>query len=209
MTTCRMDRELGAYVLRALERDEVAAVERHLPECESCREELRELTATASMLAVLRPEDLDEFEVPNDESVAVRPSRRRALVLVVVATLALATAATTAGVLRAEHPSAQPVAAHAEVGHARASVAMSTVPVATRLHVHVTGVPPSGWCSLVAHSRSGRTDTAATWRADASGTADVTGTTSIPAKRLSELDVVSDTGTVLVRIPMTVTSSPR
>jgi hypothetical protein len=124
--------------------------------------------------------------------------------MVVVATLAATTAATTAAVLRDEHPPAQPTAANAEVPvqHAQASIAMSTVPVATRLHVHVTGVPPNGWCSLVAHSRSGRTDTAATWHADASGTANVTGTTSIPAKRLSELDVVSDTGTVLVRIPM-------
>ena len=67
--------------------------------------------------------------------------------------------------------------------------------------------PRSPWLRLgpsaeVAHSRDGRIDTAATWRADSKGTAEVAGTTAIPTSRLSELDVVTDSGRVLVRIPV-------
>jgi hypothetical protein len=203
MTSCHMDGELGAYVLRALEPDEAALVESHLSECESCRAEASELSSTASMLSLLRTEDLEEFEDP--VAGAERPRRpRRTLMLVVVAALTATTASTTA-VLERDHlapqrPTATQVSGPADA--AQATVAMSPLQTATRLHVHLTGVPPDGWCSLVAHSRSGRTETAATWLADDHGTADVTGTTAIPANRLSELVVKTQAGHVLMRIPM-------
>ncbi|MFF0448618.1 anti-sigma factor domain-containing protein [Streptomyces sp. NPDC004609] len=42
----------GAYVLHALEPDETAAFERHLQECASCAQEVRELAATVGRLAL-------------------------------------------------------------------------------------------------------------------------------------------------------------
>ncbi|MFF3497151.1 anti-sigma factor domain-containing protein [Streptomyces sp. NPDC002795] len=42
----------GAYAVDALEDDERAAFERHLTECPSCAQEVRELTATAGRLAL-------------------------------------------------------------------------------------------------------------------------------------------------------------
>lgn len=42
----------GAYALHALPEDERLAFERHLEECESCREEVAELQATAALLGV-------------------------------------------------------------------------------------------------------------------------------------------------------------
>jgi hypothetical protein len=86
--------------------------------------------------------------------------------------------------------------------HVHATVAVAPAPDGTRLHLTLAGAYPKGWCSLVAHSRDGHADTAATWRADAQGGADVAGTTAIPVDRLDQLDVVSDTGAVLVAIPM-------
>jgi len=201
MTTCQMSVDLGAYVLRALEDEEAEQLRVHLGECDACRDEERELSATASLLALLRPDDLDRLEVP---AVAVdrrrRPVRRAGL-MVAAALLAAATvpvvrafdhSATPTSVVRATDPST----------HVRAAVTLAAATDGTRLQLSLSGVYPRGWCSLVARSRDGRTDTAATWRADATGTAEVAGTTAIPTSRLRELDVVTDTGRVLVRLPV-------
>jgi len=67
--------------------------------------------------------------------------------------------------------------------------------------ITLAGVYPGGRCSLVAHSRDGQSDTAASW-ADTHGTAAIDGATAIPASQLSELDVVTDRGELLVRITL-------
>jgi hypothetical protein len=54
----------------------------------------------------------------------------------------------------------------------------------------------------VARSHDGRTETAATWLADSDGTAVVAGTTGFAPDDLSQLDVVTDTGRLLVRVPV-------
>jgi anti-sigma-K factor RskA len=61
----------GAYVLYAIDEVERAAFERHLRECDACRQEVRELRATAVHLA--------------DDVAAVPPPRLRAKVLSAVA----------------------------------------------------------------------------------------------------------------------------
>jgi hypothetical protein len=83
-----------------------------------------------------------------------------------------------------------------------AAVRLARQESGTRVHLRLSGAYPQDWCTLVAHSRDGRTDTAATWRADAVGAADVDGMTAISTSQLSELDVVTDSGRVLVRIPV-------
>jgi hypothetical protein len=72
----------------------------------------------------------------------------------------------------------------------------------TQLHLALDGVYPSGWCSLVAHSRDGQSDTAATWVADRQGAASVYGVTAIPVSQLTELDVLTASGALLVRISL-------
>lgn len=201
MTTCHMSTELGAYVLQALEGDEADLVRRHLDECDACRDEEGELSFTASLLALLQPGDLERLDVP-EEPVA-RPRRPTRLTVLMVAAALLA--AVSVPVARALDNPATPssvVSATDPATHVRAAVTLASQDDGTRLQLSLSGVYPGGWCSLVARSSDGRTDTAATWRADASGTADVAGTTAIPTNRLSELDVVTDAGRVLVRIPV-------
>ncbi|MBO0846224.1 MAG: hypothetical protein J2P22_12505, partial [Nocardioides sp.] len=112
-------------------------------------------------------------------------------------------------VARATFDDRQTSTASATVLHAanpatrvRAAVTLASQNTGTHLDLSLSGAYPGDWCSLVARARDGQTDTAATWRADAQGTAHVAGTTAIPASRLRELDVVTDTGSVLVRIPV-------
>lgn len=214
MTTCQMSVELGAYVLQALEDDETELVRRHLVECGACRDEERDLSFTASLLALLKPGDLDGLDVPDDLVPSTagpvagdgrgqrRPGRRTLLVVAVALTAALSVP--VARVLDHPAPGSSSTVIHAAdpASKVRAAVTLAAQDDGTRLHLTLSGVYPRGWCSLVAHSRDGRTDTAATWRADAKGTADVAGTTAIPTSRLSELDVVTDSGRVLVRIPV-------
>ena len=201
MTTCHMSTELGAYVLQALEDDEAEQVRRHVGQCELCRDEERELWFTASMLAMLRPEDLHDLEVLEEPAAPRRRPARRTVLLVAAALLA---AVSVPAVRALDHPgpSASVVRATDPATHVRAAVTLAPAKDGTRLQLSLSGVYPRGWCSLVARSRDGRTDTAATWRADATGSADVAGTTAIPTSRLSELDVVTDAGRVLVRIPV-------
>lgn len=212
MTTCHMSVELGAYVLLALEDDDTDRVRRHLAECDECREEERDLSFTASLLSLLRPGDLDHLDVPEDRVPSVgapvagqsRAPHRRAVLVVAVGLVA----ALSVPVARAlDHPAAPSssstvIRAGDPATNVQADVTVAAQDDGTRLHLRLSGVYPRGWCSLVAHSLDGSSDTAATWRADVQGTADVAGTTAIPTDRLSELDVVTDSGRVLVRIPV-------
>lgn len=218
MTTCQMSIELGAYVLHALEDHEDEQVRRHVADCDLCQDEVRDLSFTASLLALLRPEDLDQLDVEegpitivassSDEGFAssgIRPRRPRRRMMLAVAAVLAAILAIPAGRLLdhpASAPSATVVRATDPDTQVKAAVTLARADSGTRLHLSLSGAYPQGWCSLVAHSRDGVTDTAATWRADSTGAADVAGTTAIPTTRLSELDVVTDTGRVLVSIPV-------
>lgn len=217
MTTCQMGVELGAYVLHALEDDDDEQVRRHVAECDLCRDEVRDLSFTVSLLALLTPDDLDQLDdnmaltvspagtiaTPTPEArPGHRPSRR--VVLVVAAALVATLGVPAARVM--EHPASAPSATVIQASdpatNVRASVTLARQDGGTRVELSLSGAYPKGWCSLVAHSRDGRTDTAATWRADSDGAAHVAGMTAIPTNRLSELDVVTDTGRVLVHIPV-------
>jgi hypothetical protein len=220
MTTCQMSIELGAYVLHALGHDEDELVRRHVADCPLCQAEVRDLSFTVSLLSLLTPEHVDQIDellqldvesggwtsggsATDLATSRSRRPRRRALLAVAAALLA---ALAIPAVRLAEHPAATPSATviHAadRTTHVRAAVTLAGQDSGTRVHLRLSGAYPEGWCSLVAHSRDGRTETAATWRADADGAARVAGTTAIPTSRLSELDVVTDTGDVLVSIPV-------
>lgn len=219
MTDCAMDEYLGAYAIDALEPAEAEAVRAHLDGCAECRTELGSLASTVSHLWLLTAADVDALvalEQPEPTAAAATTQRRRrgpvfamgaAVLAAAAAVLALLgglgaldlnplgnshRAADPPTVVRAADPTTQISAAVTVTGHSWGS----------ELHLSVMGHYP-GRCYLVAHSRDGGVDTAATW---ISGTRDhvkVDGGTAISANRLTELDVVSaTTGRQLVRLVM-------
>jgi anti-sigma-K factor RskA len=115
MTTADIHALTGAYALDAVSGAEREAFERHLSECESCAQEVRELRETATRLALAAAEDpppelkarvLDEIKVVRQEppQTIVTPLRRRdrgtlALRLTGMAAAVLLVAAVALGVL--------------------------------------------------------------------------------------------------------------
>lgn len=197
-----METDLGAYVLDALEPDESDLLERHLDGCPVCQAELSSLAATVSWLALLDPTEVAEL---TQEDTAP-PRRRRRLVTAVASVGLAASVALGAGVALDRSPAppagAAVVRAVDPATHVTAAVAMSTHRSGTELRLTLTGAYPNGWCSLVARSRDGQREVAATWVADPDGTAVVSGQTAIPRDQLSELEVVTDRGQVLVHLPV-------
>jgi anti-sigma factor RsiW len=202
--TCVMDKELGAYVLDALEPEEADAVSRHLTGCPACREEVRGLAGTAALLARVTLPDIEGSVDAEAKPNRIRPARRRrpAAVAAAAAVLTASASVSVVRVLGGDHGSSNPglVKAVDPATHVQAAVTMTSRGSGTQLHLTLAGAYPSGSCSLVARAGDGRSDTAATWVADSHGAADVAGATPIPASRLRELDVVTDTGQMLVRI---------
>jgi len=207
MTTCQMSVELGAYVLHALENDEDDQVRRHVADCDQCRDEVRELSFTASLLSLLTLEDFEQLDVyeevrPYDAPARRRPRRRTVLAAAAAALVVLVAAPVARQLAGPTTPPATTIQAADPATRVEAAVTLWRHESGTRVHLDLSGGYPQGWCSLVARSRDGSSDVAATWRADRDGVADVSGMTAIPTTRLSELDVVTDTGRVLVTIPV-------
>lgn len=114
MTTADIHALTGAYALDAVSGEERAAFERHLSECESCAQEVRELRETATRLALAATQDpppalrarvLHEIKTVRQlpPETAVVPLRRRgtglALKLTSVAAAVLFVAAVALGVI--------------------------------------------------------------------------------------------------------------
>jgi anti-sigma factor RsiW len=186
--SCATEEYLGAYVLGALDAREEAWVRTHLATCATCRDSLRELEWLPARLGAVPAQDVEALAV---EALAVEPPlldrvlaasrrerrvRRRRLVLAAAGVAAAAVTGVTA------------------------RVGLTPADEGTRLNLQLSGVRPGERCALVARARDGRIETAATWVATYTGTADVPGTTAIPADQLESLDVVTDDGRLLARL---------
>jgi hypothetical protein len=105
-----------------------------------------------------------------------------------------------------DHPHRSSVAAVSTVrtvdqqSNVEAAVTMTSRTWGTELRLTLNRVAPGQQCSLLALSRDGRSDIAATWTAGYQGSASVPGTTAIKADQLTELDVIAADGTQLVRL---------
>ncbi len=132
-----------------------------------------------------------------------RLGRPAAILVAVAMVVAIAGAATIGGgAFNGPHrpPAASAIQAVDPHTKVDAAVTMTSRTWGTELHLTLSWVAPGEQCSLVAHSRDGRSDVAATWTASYQGTASVPGTTAIAADQLSELDVVAANGQQLVRL---------
>jgi hypothetical protein len=215
--TCELRDYVAAYVLAALEPDEAALVQEHLPTCEACQNELTNLGWIPQLLPLVPVQELERFddalEAPPPALLErlVRaasrevgtPRGRRATALLGAAALlaAVGTLSTVAGPPHhGTRSQTSTVAALDPRTHVSATVEVAPHDWGTQLNLDLKGAYPNGTCWLVAHADDGRTDTAATWVATPQGSASVPGATAIPADHLTELDVVAANGHQLVRI---------
>lgn len=215
-----METYLGPYILGGLEPDEEANLCRHLDDCAECRDALDEI---AWIPAWLRKVPADELELLIAEDNAQEPAsmssghdgalatiaverarRRRRNRWLAAAVVVIAVVAVGVTVELAHDSGTVPAAStvHSVDQHTRvaASLAIASQGARTGLRLNLAGVAPGEHCSLIARAQDGRTDVAATWVATYRGTADIPATTTIPAARLKEFDVVTADGRVLVRL---------
>jgi hypothetical protein len=208
-----METYIGPYVLGGLEPEEAGDLRRHLEDCAECQATLDEIGWIPSWLQKIPADELERMiaedeatPAPVDEALAtikhhLRRRRRVRWLTAAAAVLAIAAGVTTellhnSGALSAES-TVQSVDEHTRVA---ATLTMTPQGAKTALRLTLTSVEPGEHCSLVAHTKDGRTEVTATWVATYRGTADIPITTSIPAGRLSGFDVVTAGGRVLVRL---------
>lgn len=208
----RSEESLGALVLGALDPAERDAVEAHVRGCPACSAVLAELAPLPGLLhrvdlgardVVAPPELLDRALAVvrgsgASASLAARRRRRR------MALAALATAAAVVAVLSfvlvQSRPASVVVTATSASTHVSARVVVTPTSAGTELALTLDGVTAGQHCQLVAVSRSGQREVAATWVADYEGQADVTGTTSVTRADLARLEVTTTDGTTLVGV---------
>jgi predicted anti-sigma-YlaC factor YlaD len=199
---------LGAYVVGALDRAERAEVEAHLAICPACRDELAVLAPLPGLMSRLSVAEVEAGPPPVDDAMLDRvlgavdrerrtENRRRWLAAAaVVALLAVGTGGAVAA-WQATHGNNWP-RYEAERGQVHLTVRVSDDVGGTKLDMALWGVAPEQRCSVIAVSRSGRTEVAGWWAATYAGTAKITGSTSIERDDLSELRVVTDDGAQLL-----------
>lgn len=212
---CQFREYVAAYVLDALEPDESAQLQEHLPTCAACQDELAAVGWIPPLLPLVDAAEVERLNGASEEPPprllerlmaeitreARTPRGRRVTAMIGAAALLLGVGGlSTAAGLSSGHQQTSTVDAFDPRTHVDAAVSVSGRSWGTQLGLTLRGAYPNGTCSLIAHSDDGRSDTAATWVATSQGTADVPGATSIPARHLTELDVVTATGYQLVRI---------
>jgi hypothetical protein len=206
---------LGAYVVGALDHMERAELESHLARCPMCRDELAELAPLPGLLSrltvdevlagppTLESADVDAAMLDRLLAAAARERRhqsRTRWLAAAAAVVILAGASTAAVVATRGHGTHWQQTAAAAAGPVHLKVKLVEQENGTKLDMSMWGVARGERCSLVAVSRDGRTETAGWWDATYTGTAHITGTTSISRRDLRQLKVVTDAGKTLVAV---------
>ena len=203
---CTTQTWLGAYVLDALEPDETEDVRAHIAGCAACQDEVVRLAWLPALLGTVRLADVAQLDA---DLIRREPARRRGWKAALVGLAAAVTLATAGAVAIREvgpggppRPLATVVRTVDPSTKTHAAVTLAARAWGTELHLQLSWVPAGERCSLIARSRDGRADIAASWIATYRGTADVPGNTAIPIGQLAELDVVTADGRQLARLVM-------
>jgi hypothetical protein len=219
--TCSAVQQLfGVYVLGLADASEVRQVERHVEHCDQCAPELEGLRGLPDLLALLDATDVARIAVADDDASVLEPSpgqverllgaaagvisRRRLLSGAAAAVILLTGAGVAATEVSEANRPAHAVtatwdgsAAHDAV---RAKAGLRATPSGTAIDLTLTGVPPGTRCSLQVRDTDGVETTAASWLADYTGSARVSGFTSTPLRGIASVRVVTSAGANLVRL---------
>lgn len=225
--TCPHARRLGVFAL-GIEDSDRTSFERHLATCTACQAELSELNVLPSMLATVDSADIANLEqqrvtrpadelldrvlatISNERGVLRSRHRRRWFALAAVAVLIVGGMATGAVVaIQGSHAAGQVqlAAGRSNVG-VSATTAVRPEAWGTRIDMTLTGLPPRISCRLIARTADGRTETAASWRVTYQDSLEVEGMTSLSSEDLAELEVVDDSGRLLITVPVRTAGEP-
>jgi len=206
----------AAYVLGSLSPDDRAAFEEHLADCQDCARSVRDLAGMPGLLAHV---DVDAFTEPGPPPMPdtllprllseVRRTRRRRTSIGVA--VAAAAAAVVAGVTVAvpqifDRPTQTGVAmTQVQASPLRASLAMDNTAWGTKLTLSCTydgpvyaGRVPT--YTLLVHSRNGRTEHVATWRAVPGKTTVLSAATDVSAADIASVEVRTTGGEPVLRL---------
>jgi hypothetical protein len=210
--SCTVAESLGLYVLDALDAAERASIDAHVAACPECRGERERLLPLTRYLDCLTPAealDLDAAAPPpagllTRLRAAVSVEHRRLVrIRIAAVAMALVLAIVVAGdASRPAPPQVSRASATDSGSGVSATIAVTPGASGSRLTVRMRGAAPGERCRLVARSRDGRTDVAATWQATYRGGAAVTGSAAISPADLAFVDVVTTGGRRLVRVTL-------
>jgi len=217
--TC--DEALGSAAVALLTADPVDAdVDAHLDGCPSCRSELSRLAPMPGVLAMLDARELGVLDVVEPAGPALlnrllsaaaqeRRRRRRAVMAAVAAAVVLVVApAAVWGTSALRQNGVGTAAAAAQIswtGTDTSTGVSGQVKIwksawGSDLSVSVSGVRSGTRCTIVVVTKDGTSQTAASWQASYTGTAQVRGNVAAPVSSIARVEIVDDSGKVLLRI---------
>lgn len=194
----------------------------HLDSCTSCRQELARLAPLPGLLATLDLADLRLLE--NAEpggpvlldrllAAAARDRRRRRTGILAVAAAVVVLLVVPLGVwasanLGRSTPKPTVAVAVAQISWTATDVSTGVTGKAqvwksawgSDLAVSISGVPSGTNCTIIVRTKDGKSETAASWRASYTGTAQVRGNVAAAVSSIVGIDIVDDSGKVLLHI---------
>jgi hypothetical protein len=209
----------GALALGALDEAEAADVREHLATCPECQREYDEFRGLPSLLGLVPAGEVlagptIASEAGSDRLLAAvaaerKAKQRRGLASRFAGALALAAAASVIGFVVAEgsadevDPADFTLAATDQATGVWAQVALSEVGWGTEIELELSGATVGDTCQLVAFSTSGE-EVAGTWTVPESDKEYITipGAVGSYPSEIDHFDVISESGEVLVRIPL-------
>lgn len=220
--------DVGAYLLGALDDDEMAAFEEHLAGCEECAAALDELIGVVPVLEEVRQDGVAFAEPPGGDAMldrllaqvaAERRGRKRRRLAAAAAAAVLVVGGPTVAVLTTEgggaSPAASPTFASDRVSASNPATGASAVvgvadkPWGTAVDLRLTGVRGPLTCSLVAVDSQGHRQGIASWSVPDAGYGTDTqprpltvhGATDLRKGQIRTWEVRTDQGKVLVSVP--------
>ncbi len=207
-------RDLGSYVVGALDPGDRARLEEHLATCAPCREELASYAGIPGLMSRLSIEEvLDDSLLPPPALLprllgAVERERRtdrqrlrrwRLAAVGLTATTAASAALLVAASQVGEQPTRQLIATAGSA--ATGAVALAPRDWGTSVELTVAGLPPAGSYIAWTEDPAGVRTAVASWGPTDDGRAVVTGASALDPEAVRSLTVETDDGQRLLSLP--------